>query len=108
MNRQVKVFTDYKGKSIPTSNKITFDLGGLQLTEKHLADVRSEAVRAALFAAANLLRGGGLMDGFGTFSTFSTFSTFGSGSFGEGGDPGLTRMIETVASAPGRVIDAEI
>ena len=64
----------------PKSNKFTIDLMGLPLHEDHLELIRSEAVKAAMVAAAGLLKNSaGALDDFGTFSTFSTFSTFGSG-----------------------------
>jgi hypothetical protein len=61
----------------PTSNKFTFDLAGLELGDDDLTEVRQEAVKAAMLAAARLKAGPAFSD-FGTFSTFSTFSTFGS------------------------------
>ena len=63
----------------PKSNKFTIDLMGLPLKDDHLDLVRSEAVKAAMIAAAGLLKHSAALDAFGTFSTFSTFSTFGSG-----------------------------
>lgn len=64
----------------PKSNQFTIDLMGLDLNDDHLEQIRSEAVKAAMVAAAGLVkRGGNAFDSFGTFSTFSTFSTFGSG-----------------------------
>lgn len=79
MDRQVKTFAQPVRPTAvgPTSNKFTLDLGGLTLSEEHLGQVRSEAVKAAMLAAAELLRDRSAFDGFGTFSTFSTFSTFG-------------------------------
>ena len=61
----------------PTSNKFTFDLAGLDLGDADLGEIRQEAVKAAMLAAARLKAGPSFSD-FGTFSTFSTFSTFGS------------------------------
>jgi hypothetical protein len=74
----------------PKSSQLTVDLGGLDLSENQLAQIRNNAVRAALTAAAGLIDPGRFADG---FSTFSTFSTFGSGSAGFGG---LNRSAEAV------------
>lgn len=86
MPRALKAFSQVEPRSLqitaPKSNQFTLDLAGLHLSEEHLAEVRSEAVKAAMLAAAGLVaRAGGRpnLDDFGTFSTFSTFSTFGSG-----------------------------
>jgi hypothetical protein len=79
MQRFAKTFAQPRrpDKVGPTSNKFTFDLAGVPLTDDHLEAVRSEAVKAAMVAASDLLKVGNAFDDFGTFSTFSTFSTFG-------------------------------
>ena len=102
MNRQLKTYSSYTGKDVPSSSKITFDLGGLQLNDKHLNEVRAEAVRAAMIAAASLLKSNASLDGFATFSTFSTFSTFGSGSFRELPSE-LAKVIDAVVNAEPRL-----
>lgn len=82
MNRYAKTFSQPERPDDipPISNKFTIDLMGLSVSEEQLGRIRSEAVKAALVAAADLLKGKeGVFDDFGTFSTFSTFSTFGSG-----------------------------
>ncbi|MBV6323427.1 hypothetical protein [Duganella violaceipulchra] len=86
MPRALKAFSQVEPRAIqlavPKSNQFKLDLAGLHLTEEQLTAVRSEAVKAAMLAAAGLLRGNGkgsVLEDFGTFSTFSTFSTFGSG-----------------------------
>ena len=80
MPRALKAFSQVEPRALnlsaPKSNQFKLDLAGLQLNDAQLAQVRSEAVKAAMLAAAALLRGNSLED-FGTFSTFSTFSTFG-------------------------------
>ena len=84
MNRYSKTYAQpLRPEAVgPKSNKFTLDLAGLALTDEQLAKVRSEAVKAAMLTASEVLRSvglGNLFDDFGTFSTFSTFSTFGSG-----------------------------
>src|SRR5262245_52803850 len=82
MARSVRTFAVAEpkkaGSGQPKSNAFTFDLSGLDMTDEHLVQVRQEALRAAMKAAASLVKPG-VMDDFGTFSTFSTFGTFGSG-----------------------------
>lgn len=87
MRRYAKTFTQTQGDGpiAPYSNKFTVDLMGVEIDDDQLQRIRAEAVRAALTAAAKLLRRDDLFDAFGTFSTFSTFSTFGSGAALEGG-----------------------
>ncbi len=86
MPRAMKAFSQVEPRSLqisaPKSNQIRLDLGGLSLTDEQIAQVRQEAVKAAMLTAAGLLGRAGRpsFDDFGTFSTFSTFSTFGSGS----------------------------
>jgi len=86
MPRALKAFSQVEPRSLsisaPKSNRVTFDLAGLHLNDEQIAQVRSEAVKAAMLAAAGLVAratGRPNLDDFGTFSTFSTFSTFGSG-----------------------------
>ena len=71
-------------KAVPTSNRISLDLAGLNLSDEQLAAVRQQAVKAAMTAAGNVLKRGGLANLADSFSTFSTFSTFGSGASFEG------------------------
>lgn len=84
MQRLAKTFSAPKDTetATPSTNKFTIDLGNLPLSESHISDIRAEAVKAAMAAAAQLVgrKGGGAFSDFATFSTFSTFSTFGSGS----------------------------
>jgi hypothetical protein len=54
---------------------------GLQLDEKAIDQIRSEAVKSAVQAVKNITGTG--KEGEKDFATFSTFSTFGSG-FGSG------------------------
>jgi hypothetical protein len=64
------------GKEVPLKHSLALDLVGLKLSDDELAEVRQEAVKAALLKAASLVgKAGAAMD---SFSTFSTFSTFGS------------------------------
>jgi hypothetical protein len=85
MPRALKTFAAVepanRASAAPTTNSFTLDLGGLSLSNDQLSQVRQQAVKAAMTAAAGLLGHGGRgsMDDFGTFSTFATFSTFGSG-----------------------------
>lgn len=90
MRRYAKSFSQTQGSTdlAPHSNKFTIDLMGLEIDDEQLARIRSEAVRAAMTAAAKLLRKDNIFDAFGTFSTFSTFSTFGSGASYDAGPAG--------------------
>jgi hypothetical protein len=108
MPRALKAFSQVEPRSLeisaPKSNTLRLDLGGIQLTDEQIAQVRQEAVKAAMRAAAGLVALGGgraALDDFGTFSTFSTFSTFGSGAAFGG------RPVEIFAAAEpviGRVV----
>jgi hypothetical protein len=84
MPRALKTFSQVEPQNLevakPKANMFTLDLAGLDLTPDQLEQVRQEAVKGAMVAAAGLLGDRvAAMDGFATFSTFSTFSTFGSG-----------------------------
>ena len=81
MRRYAKTYSQPQrpGEVAPYSNKFAIDLMGIDIDDDQLARIRSEAVRAAMTAAAKLLKRDNIFDAFGTFSTFSTFSTFGSG-----------------------------
>lgn len=108
MRRYAKTFSQLQGASdvAPYSNKFAIDLMGLEIDDEQLARIRSEAVRAAMTAAAKLLKKDDLFDAFGTFSTFSTFSTFGSGSAfderpgGDIGGPAQRTIDEVVGGGP--------
>jgi len=100
MPRALKAFSQTEPRSLqiaaPKSNQFTLDLAGLNLSDDQIAQIRSEAVKAAMLSAATLLaRSGGRpsLDDFGTFSTFQTFSTFGSGAAFGG------RPVEVAAAA---------
>lgn len=102
MPRALKAFSQVEPRALqlsaPKSNQFKLDLAGLDLSDEQLSHVRSEAVKAAMLAAAGLVKVGGgkaSLEDFGTFSTFSTFSTFGSGS-AFGGRP--TDILEHAAN----------
>src|SRR5436189_2955478 len=82
MPRTLKVYSQVEPQmaehTLAKSNQFTLDLAGLHLTDDQLAQVRQEAVKAAMTAAARLVPRT-IADDFGTFSTFSTFGTFSSG-----------------------------
>ena len=111
MPRALKAFSQVEPRNIqiaaPKSNQFALDLGGLNLTDDQLGQIRHEAVKAAMLAAANLLAAAGRpnLDDFGTFSTFSTFSTFGSGS-AFGGRPLEIRPGVSIGSEAKPVIES--
>jgi hypothetical protein len=102
MNRYAKTYSQPAKPDLvgPHSNKFTVDLMGVPLTDQDLEHVRSAAVKAAMLAAAGLLKQDA--SAFDAFGTFSTFSTFGSGAAGTKPEldiphdlsPGATRAIE--------------
>lgn len=111
MPRALKAFSQVEPRSLqmsaPKSNHFTLDLAGLNLSDDQIAQVRSEAVKAAMLAAVGLIgKAGGKanLDDFGTFSTFSTFSTFGSGSAFGGRPMDLTATAEMAQPILDKVI----
>jgi hypothetical protein len=77
MRRERKTFSR-PGKALESSgNTISFDIGGLRLTSDQIETIRANAVKAALLATNDVLKGSkpNALADFGTFSTFSTFSS---------------------------------
>jgi hypothetical protein len=111
MPRALKAFSQVEPRSLqitaPKSHQFTLDLAGLNLSEDQIAQVRNEAAKAAMLAAAGLIaKSGGRpnLDDFGTFSTFSTFSTFGSGAAFGGRPVDVTEAAEIAQPVIGRVV----
>jgi hypothetical protein len=77
MNRYTKTYEQPGRPSsvAPHSSKLTIDLMGLELNEKQIDQIRSEAVKSAVQSLKSIAQGKQGQD----FATFSTFSTFGSG-----------------------------
>lgn len=79
VNRQIffsEPRRELEGNRPPT--KLSFDFGAIELSPDQIAQVRSEAVKAAMGAAARLLGRDDpivIEESFSTFSTFSTFSS---------------------------------
>jgi len=101
MSRALKTFSEVRPLKAelaqPQVNSFAIDLAGLDLSEGQLAEVRQEAVKAAMLAANRLSSLSDIADSFSTFSTFSTFSSGSAGKLRDGNlktNPLIDRIIK--------------